>query len=89
MECKFWLDLDNFEITCLILKIDNQLVKFKLADISDKLVKATDQERKEFKISPSGYGIHWKLIDEDLSINGLLKRQNKNMPYNRVDRPAS
>jgi hypothetical protein len=32
-----------------------------------------DHERNEFKISPSGYGIHWSLLDEDLSINGLLK----------------
>ena len=26
-----------------------------------------------FKVSPSGYGIHWPLIDEDLSFNGLIK----------------
>ena len=25
-----------------------------------------------FEISPSGYGIHWPLLDEDLSIDGLL-----------------
>ena len=24
------------------------------------------------KFLPSGYGIHWPLIDEDLSIDGLL-----------------
>lgn len=63
----------KFEKDYLILMIDNQLFKLRLADISDKLAKATDQERKDFKISPSGYGIHWRLIDEDLSINGLLK----------------
>jgi hypothetical protein len=45
------------------------------------LVKATDVERKDFKISPSGYGIHWRQLDEDLSINGLLKWANKNTPY--------
>ena len=63
----------RFENDYLILKVDNQSIKLKLTDISEKLVKATDQERKDFKISPSGYGIHWKLLDEDLSINGLLK----------------
>lgn len=42
-------------------------------DISEKLAKATDHERSEFRITPSGYGIHWNLLDEDLSINGLLK----------------
>ena len=63
----------KFENDYLILVVDNQLIKVYLADVSDKLAKATDQERRDYKISPSGYGIHWRLIDEDLSINGLLK----------------
>jgi hypothetical protein len=63
----------KFESDYLILTIDNQIIKLKLADISDKLAKATEKERKDYKISPSGYGIHWRLLDEDLSINGLLK----------------
>jgi len=29
-------------------------------------------ESAAYEISPSGYGIHWPLIDEDLSIDGLL-----------------
>jgi hypothetical protein len=60
----------------LVITIDNQSIKLKLADISDKLANATDEERAEYKISPSGYGIHWRLLDEDLSINGLLKTAN-------------
>ena len=63
----------KFENEYILLVIDNQLYKLRLADISNKLAKATDQERKDFKISPSGYGIHWRLLDEDLSINGLLQ----------------
>ena len=30
------------------------------------------RERATFEISPSGYGIHWPLLDEDISIDGLL-----------------
>ena len=63
----------RFEKDYLILMVDNQTIKLKLKDISRKLLKATEQERKDFKISPSGYGIHWRLLDEDLSVNGLLK----------------
>lgn len=74
----------RFENDYLILNVDNQLLKLKLSDISEKLVKATDLEKKDFKISPSGYGIHWRLLDEDLSINGLLKWTNKNTPYNII-----
>jgi hypothetical protein len=36
------------------------------------LAQASDAELKHFEISPSGYGIHWPLIDEDISIDGLL-----------------
>jgi len=25
-----------------------------------------------YEFSPSGYGIHWPLIDEDISMDGLL-----------------
>ncbi|MCU0288262.1 MAG: DUF2442 domain-containing protein [Acidobacteria bacterium] len=57
----------------MILKIDNHEFTFPLANISKKLVNASPFERNTFEISPSGYGIHWPLIDEDLSIPGLLK----------------
>jgi hypothetical protein len=68
----------KFEGDCLILKVDNQIFKLRLSDISYKLAKASEQERKDYKISPYGYGIHWKLLDEDLSINGLLKTDKIN-----------
>ena len=32
---------------------------------------ATAQQPK--KVSPSGYGIHWPELDEDLSIDGMIK----------------
>ena len=63
----------RFENDYIIVKVDELLIKLKVADISEKLAKATDKERLDYKISPSGYGIHWKQLDEDLSINGLLK----------------
>ena len=69
----------RFEKDCLVFVIDNQQIKLKLKDISDKLMKATDIERNDYRISPSGYGIHWKLLDEDLSVNGLLNLAQKKM----------
>lgn len=56
----------------LKIKIDGQSYEFKLSDLSEKLANASDSERNKYEISPSGYGIHWPLIDEDLSIDGLL-----------------
>ena len=67
----------KFDKDYLFLFIDNQHYKLKLTDISDKLARASKQERNEYKISPSGYGIHWPLLDEDLSINGLLKTHSE------------
>lgn len=56
----------------LLLHVNDQHVEFPLADVSPALLKASEEERNHFIISPSGYGIHWPLIDEDLSIDGLL-----------------
>jgi hypothetical protein len=44
-----------------------------LQAISPKLLAASEVEKNMFRISPSGYGIHWPLIDEDLSVDFLIK----------------
>lgn len=56
----------------LLIEIDGEERMFSLNDISKKLAKASPLERTTYEVSPSGYGIHWPLLDEDLSINGLL-----------------
>jgi len=61
-----------FEKETLLLTLDGKKYSFVLADISRRLAKATPAERAAYEISPSGYGIHWPLLDEDLSIDGLL-----------------
>ncbi len=61
-----------FEEDRLFLTIDGNPHGFSLNDISKRLTAATPDQRNNFEISPSGYGIHWPLIDEDLSIDGLL-----------------
>jgi len=63
----------RFEEDWMILIADKQTIKLKIKDISEKLSQATMEQLNDFKISPSGYGIHWRLLDEDLSVNGLLK----------------
>jgi hypothetical protein len=61
-----------FDGDTLLLKVGGQAHHFALADISPRLLTASNVERAKFEISPSGYGIHWPLLDEDLSIDGLL-----------------
>ena len=38
-----------------------------------RLLNATPSQRRNWKISGGGYGIHWPEIDEDLSTEGLLR----------------
>ncbi len=61
----------------LILGVDGKEYKFRLTDISRRLADARHEKREEYEISPAGYGIHWPLIDEDLSIDGLLGIKHK------------
>ena len=36
------------------------------------LLAATAEQRRNWRISAAGYGIHWPDVDEDLSTSGLL-----------------
>lgn len=67
----------HFDKDFIILNIDGNEITIPLDKLSSKLKSATDIERAMYKISPSGYGIHWSLIDEDLSINGILRDFSK------------
>jgi hypothetical protein len=66
----------KFEEGNLLLTVDGTLVVRKLADVSLRLVKASDAARKNFTVAPSGYGIHWPDCDEDLSVDALLGIQH-------------
>jgi hypothetical protein len=62
-----------FDNDTMSIKIDGKLIKVVLDKVSSKLKAANEFQRQFFKVSPSGYGIHWPLIDEDLSVDSLLK----------------
>jgi hypothetical protein len=56
----------------LTLTVDGRRLAFPLRTLSRRLASAKPGEAAVFEVSPSGYGIHWPLLDEDLSIDGLL-----------------
>jgi hypothetical protein len=73
----------NFTEREIILTVDQKTYHLPLSEVSKKLAQASEMERKVYKISPSGYGIHWVMIDEDLSIDGLIKlAENLSIPNN-------
>ena len=58
------------------LIINGSSIQINLEDVSAVLANAKEEERQAFEVSPSGHGIHWPLIDEDISIDGLFNIPN-------------
>ena len=56
----------------MVVRVDGDEKRFRIGEISPALEKASDNERMTYEVSPSGYGIYWPLIDEDLSVDALL-----------------
>ena len=78
METNHEIHSIRFEGDNLIVVVDNKEIKIALSQVSPRLSQASDEVRNDFNISPSGYGIHWRGLDEDLSINGLIEKSKKN-----------
>ena len=56
----------------LSMTVDGQPVRVNLHTLSPRLAHASMAELSVFEVSPSGYGLHWPLLDEDISVDGLL-----------------
>ena len=56
----------------MVITVDGVTYHLNIEDVSIKLLNAGQVERERYEISASGDGIHWPLLDEDLSVNGLL-----------------
>jgi hypothetical protein len=59
--------------SALTIVFDDRELQIPWASCSPKLARASELERVRAELSPGGYGIHWPLIDEDLSIAGLVR----------------
>jgi hypothetical protein len=63
----------EFQGQMMVLQVDGHLYQIPIAQASPLLAQASERDRHHYHIAPSGYGIHWPTLDEDLSINGLIK----------------
>ncbi|MBE3095606.1 MAG: DUF2442 domain-containing protein [Planctomycetes bacterium] len=61
----------------LALVLSDREVRIPWARCSPLLAAATPQQRRQAVLSPGGYGIHWPLLDEDLSVEGLLRQVDR------------
>lgn len=56
----------------LVIRLADREVRRPWERCSPMLAAAAPEERRRAELSPGGYGIHWPLLDEDLSIGGLV-----------------
>jgi hypothetical protein len=56
----------------LVIRLRDREVRARWENCSPILAAATAEHRCRAELSPGGYGIHWPLVDEDLSIAGLV-----------------
>lgn len=57
----------------LRLNVDGREITVSWANLSSRLESAPQVARETIEVSPAGYGLHWPLVDEDLSIDGILR----------------
>ena len=62
----------SFDGPYICLFVDGEYHKIDLRKQSKELANSPDKVKYNYKISPSGYGIHWPDIDEDLSIKRIM-----------------
>lgn len=58
----------------LIVVVESGPVSIPWERCSERLARASQEERERAELSPSGYGIHWPLIDKDLAVGPLVQR---------------
>lgn len=73
-----------FEGQTMVLEVDGRNYRLPLAEVSPRLASASEAERNFFRVSPSGYGIHWPELDEDLSVDGLIRAAGGTVNYSQA-----
>ncbi|MDZ7361743.1 MAG: DUF2442 domain-containing protein [candidate division KSB1 bacterium] len=64
----------------LSFKVDGISVTCDLARISNVLAKASKEQVANMIVDPVGVGFHWPALDEDLSVNGILRELGIKLP---------
>jgi hypothetical protein len=59
--------------TALTIEVDGKRITAPWPQLSNRLKNAPQMARETIEVSPAGYGLHWPLADEDLSIDGILR----------------
>jgi Protein of unknown function (DUF2442) len=63
----------RYEGEKIVIEMSNGEVVSFSTDASSRLKNATSQQLSNIELSP--FGLHWPLLDEDLSLRGILAAQ--------------
>jgi hypothetical protein len=58
----------------LVIRLADRETRIPWTRCSPVLAAASVEERRRAELSPGGYGIHWPMLDEDLTIGGLVRK---------------
>ena len=72
MDRAYHVETISFSGNTMLLRVDGKDYEVDISQQSQRLASATPEQRQNFVVSPSGYGIHWPDLDEDLSVDGLI-----------------
>ncbi|MEO6391665.1 MAG: DUF2442 domain-containing protein [Pyrinomonadaceae bacterium] len=66
------VDVSFTEDTLRLVLADGREVSMPLT-WSPRLLKASPQQRNEWRLIGGGVGVHWEAVDEDISVESLLR----------------
>lgn len=64
----------------LRMQVDGVFHEVDLRRTSRRLAKATDSQCANLEVAFSGYGIHWPDVDEDITVDGLIRNSQAGYP---------
>lgn len=77
------MDVEATEDTLTVSLMDGRRISVPIVWYP-RLLHATQAQRDNWKVAGAGYGIHWPDIDEDLSVERLLRGAPAPRPPNKA-----
>ncbi|MGH7450902.1 MAG: DUF2442 domain-containing protein [bacterium] len=69
----------------LSFKANGTSITCDLAKVSDVLAKASKEQVANMIVDQVGVGFHWPALDEDLSVNGILRELGVELPTSELE----
>ena len=81
------VDVSCMDDTLTVVLSDGRVISAPLAWFP-RLLDATAKQRREWELIGGGIGVHWEVIDEDISVASLLQPENFMRLPNKRMQPA-